>query len=383
MADLDLYIVDDEEIHNMLVNYVEENIDEKLYPGDERKIFMEAQTSFMVGFLVRLNEYFNQRFAQYAKGRILDAHGENEDCYRLQATKAVTTERFSITNAMEFNIVIPEGTRVTADNEKYFATDEAAVITAGNTYVDIPISAVDGGSSYNGFAAGQVNKLVDLVEYISSVENLTETTGGDDGEPYPEVDGGVGDEHYYERIRLAKSSKSTAGARSLYEYYAKSADASIENVEVQSPAPGRINLAVSCKNGTVPSQAVLDAVLATCSAETVRPLGDNVTVSAITQVTYDIELTYYTTESEESDVIQAVEGENGAIARYNLWQSEEIGRAINPDRLRAEILKSEEQPVGAEFVTIVKPEFRLLSAGQVAKWSGNMTVTHSTSYPEE
>lgn len=113
-----------------------------------------------------------------------------------------------------------------------------------------------------------------------------------------------------------------------------------------------------------------------------RPLGDKLTVSKISQVSYDIELTYYTTQEEENDVVKEVEGENGAIERYNSWQSSEIGRAINPDRLRSEILKSDKKPVGADFVEIVKPVFTKLTSGQVAKWSGKMTVNHKTTLPE-
>lgn len=382
MANIDLFVVDDKEIHNLIVNYVEKELDETLYQGDERKIFMEVMHSFIVVFLTRLNELFNQRFAQYAKGKILDEHGKNENCERLGSTKSQTVERFSLDGALSFNVVIPKGTRVTADNEKYFATDEVAVIYAGATFVDVSVSALEGGSAYNGYIASRITKLVDRVEYISTVTNLTETTGGDDGEPYPEVDGGVGDAHYYERIKLSKSSKSTAGAESLYEYYAKSADASISDVFVNSEQEaGTINLTVCLKDGAVPSQAILDKVLAACSAKDVRPLGDKVTVSGIAQELYDIELTYYTSEAEESDTVAAIEGDGGAIERYNAWQCGEIGRAINPDRLRAEILKSDTRTVGAEYVEITKPIYTVLDSTKVAKWSGKMIVNHKTTAP--
>lgn len=382
MADIDLFVVDDEEIHNLVVDYVEKELDETLYQGDERKIFLEVMNSFLVGFLVKLNELFNQRFAQYAKGKILDAHGENENCPRLEAKKSQTIERFSIGAALNTNVVIPKGTRVTADNEKYFVTDEVAVIYAGSTYVDVKVSALEGGSSYNGFTVGQINKLVDRVEYISTVSNLEITSGGDDGEPYPEVDGGVGDVHYYERIKLAKSSKSTAGAESTYEYYAKSADVSISDVYVNSDnEAGTITITVCCENGAIPTEDILKKVEEACSAKEVRPLGDKVVVTGIEQLSYDIELVYYTTEEEENETITAIEGKNGAIERYNAWQCGEIGRAINPDRLRAEILKSDTKTVGANYVEIVSPSYKTLASNQVAKWSGNMNVTHKTTNP--
>ena len=351
-------------------------MNETLYPGDERKIFTEILLGWTVQFLVKLNELFNQRFAQYASGGILDAHGENEGCERLGKTSATATEQFNIASALSYNVVIPKGTRVTGDNNKYFATDSVAVIYAGQTSVTVGITAVEGGSSYNGYSIGQLNKLVDRIEYISSVSNTTATSGGDDGEPYPEEDNGIGDEHYYERIKLSKATKSTAGAENTYIYYAKTADPSITDVYPSSPSEGTVNLAIACANGAVPTQAILDKVQAVCSAKEVRPLGDNLTVSAITQIPYDIELTYYTTQAEEVATIAEVEGEGGAIDRYNEWQVESIAKDINPDRLRAEILKSDTKLVGADRVTITKPVYTQLSAGQIAKFSGTITVTH-------
>lgn len=384
MANIDLFVVDDKEIHNLIVESVEKELDETLYQGDERKLFLEAIHAVVVPFLTRLNELFNQRFAQYAKGKILDEHGLNENCERLAATKAHTTVRFALGSAVAFNVVIPQGTRVTADNEKYFETDSVAVIYAGNEYVDVSVVAVEGGSAYNGYTTGQINKLVDKVEYIATVSNLDATVGGDDGEPYPEVDGGLGDSHYYERIKLAKSAKSTAGSENMYVYYAKSADASIEDVyPVADQEAGTIELVVSCKDGAIPTKEVLDKVLEVCSAKDVRPLGDKLVVTGVAQKTYDIELVYYTTEAEESDVVNEVEGVGGAIERFNTWQSSEIGKTINPDRLRAEILKSDTKPIGADYVEIVKPTYTVLQPNQVAKWSGVMNVTHKTTVPSE
>ncbi len=376
MAELDLFNVDDQEIYDRIVGYIEGKLDETLYPGDERKIYAEILTAWVVDFFTEKNAEFNQRFAKYAKGKILDAHGENEGCPRLDKTAATTIMRFEISSAIGQNVVVPAGTRVTPDNNHYFKTDSVAVISAGSTYVDVSASAVEGGEDYNGFAAGQINKLVDRVEYIATVKNLTESSGGDNGEPYPEEDDGVGDEHYYERIRLVKSQKSTAGAETTYEYYAKSADPTISDVKVTSPSAGNIRLVITCAGGAVPSQDVLDRVLAACSAKDVRPLDDYVEAVGVTQVPYDIELTYYVASNEEDATVEAIEGDGGAIDRFNAWQCAENGTDINPDRLRAEILKSDTKSVGAERVVITKPVYTELDDTKIAIWSGNMTVTH-------
>lgn len=91
------------------------------------------------------------------------------------------------------------GTRITTDGSVYFATDQIAVLQAGKLSVDVQATCTEGGSAYNGFTTGTINTLVDLIPYISSAVNITDSVGGDDGEPYTEA----GDEKFRERIRLA------------------------------------------------------------------------------------------------------------------------------------------------------------------------------------
>lgn len=50
MAELDLFVVEDIDVQNAIVDYVTQNLNETLYPGDERKIYMEVLTSYLVGF---------------------------------------------------------------------------------------------------------------------------------------------------------------------------------------------------------------------------------------------------------------------------------------------------------------------------------------------
>lgn len=376
MAELDIITTDSRTIYTNTIGSLESELNEPLYPGDERRLFAEAQNAFLTSYQNTANEQFKQRFMQLSSGEVLDAHGESEGCWRLEKKKARTIQRFSIAAEQKMNVVIPVGTKVTADSEKYFQTVEVAVIEAGKLYVDTIVEAVDGGADYNGYAIGLINLLVDQLPYAASVSNLEVTYGGDNGEPYPEEDGGAGDENYKERIRLVQSSKSTAGAESTYEYYAKSADASIEDVKVTSPNPCEINILVLCKDGKIPDDKLLTKVTEAVTAKEVRPLGDRVTVSGVEPVTYDIELVYYMPVDEENAVVEHVEADGGAIDKYIAWQCEKIGRAINPDRLRGEILKSVVNPVGAERVEIVSPTYQALTSIQIAQWSGKATVSH-------
>lgn len=234
MENLSFLETDADAIYDVVITALERNVNESLYPGDERRIFGDALVAVFVSVFNQVNDACKQKMLQYASGQVLDALGERYACYRIEPKPAKTILRFSVKSQVAGNILIEEGTRVTPDYDVYFKTVEAAVLQAGKLYVDIQAESVGSGEKYNNYLVGTVNQLVDLVPYIDFVENIDITHSGDDGEPYPEADDGVGDEHYRERIRLAPTALSVAGPRDAYEYHAKSADASIIDVAVLS-----------------------------------------------------------------------------------------------------------------------------------------------------
>lgn len=234
MDKLSFLETDSTRIYNTVIKSLEKSVNEPLYPGDERRIFGDALVAVIVSIYTAANEACKEKMLQFAKGNVLDAIGERYACDRLPPIAAKTTLRFSVSELLDKNIIIPKGTRVTPDNEVYFQTTEAAVLQAGKYSVTVPAECTETGEAYNGYSIETIKQLVDLIPFIDGVENIVETFDGDDGEPYPEVDGGIGDDHYRERIRLAPTSLTSAGPRDAYEFYAKSADASIADVAIIS-----------------------------------------------------------------------------------------------------------------------------------------------------
>lgn len=221
--DIKLTTTDASTLYKTIITELEKGAGEPLYPGDERRIFGEALVPVFVALYNSLNDVGRQTLLRYARGEVLDAIGERQDVKRLEGTPAKTTMRFSVSTPQEKNIIIPKWTKVTPDSENYFATDEIAVLQAGAYSVEVPTSAVSNGTKFNGYAAGTITTIVDLIPYIESVTNLTETAGGDDGEPYTTE----GDNRLRERIRLAPAKRSTAGPEQAYIYWAMTADSSI------------------------------------------------------------------------------------------------------------------------------------------------------------
>lgn len=430
-------------IYAEIITSLESSVGEPLYPGDERRIFGEALVALVVSLFNSMNDAAKQKMLRYARGSVLDALGERAGVQRIGESPASTTLRFSIEAPLEENVIIPQGTRVTNDSTHYFATVGAAVITAGETSVEVEARSVGGGTEFNGFEPGTITTIVDPVLYVDEVTNTTITTGGDDVES---------DDSFRERIKAAPSMLSTAGPVNSYKYWAMSADSSIADVVVKSETevitreldvtaqkaykggsqlqpdtlvvykadgaeaaketdytatfedelltititPGgalkdaaKIKISIEtanegvvkiipiCDGGQIPDQTILQKVYDACNADEVRPLTDMVKVEAPTVETYDIELTYYTTAADESGCIQTVESAGGAIDKFNDWQCAELGRSINPDKLRALILApTEEGAVAATRVEITKPTFREISDTSIARFSGTKTIKH-------
>lgn len=372
MADFDFVETDSAKIYTAVIGSLMDHCNEPLYPGDQRRIFGEGLVMVLTALYSEFNDAMKQRTLRYARGTVLDAIGERYGVNRLAPANASAVFRFTASSSQLENIIIPAGTRVTSDGSVYFATQETAVLPAGESHVDLVCVCISGGSANNGYTEGSISTLVDLIPYIASAVNITVTTGGDDGEPY----NADGDNKYRERIRLSPASLSTAGPESAYRYFALSADPDIVDVAIVCPEnePNTVNIYPLMTGGELPDEETLQKVL-DVFADDVRPMTDKVQALIPEAVQYSVEIKYYCTKDDEASTIQTIEGDGGAIDKYNEWQTAALGRSINPDQLRRFIL-APTVGTGALRVEVVRPTFAELSKSQVAKLSGSPIVTH-------
>lgn len=373
MADIDFMNISAADIVERLVTETEDQLGEPLYPGDERRLFLEALAPVIVGIINDANDACKQRLLRYARNEVIDALGKRMQVDRLEATAAKCVLRFSLAAARDRSTFIPQGTRATPDGTCHFATTSAATIAAGATYVDVSAECTTGGAAYNGYGVGAIATITDLIPYVAGVTNLDATHGGDDGEP--QDSGGEGDERYRERVRLAPAKLSTAGPQASYVYHAMSASPLITDVNpINDHAAGTVELIIMTEDGD-PSEDVINAVIAACNAENVRPLNDKLIVSGPSRVEYGIQVKYYVTAETEQAAVAAIEGEGGALDQYNAWQQEKIGRDINPDKLRGLCL-APTSGTGALRMEITAPVFKTLTEKQLAKFNGTLQVSH-------
>ena len=380
----------------------EQGVDDwTLYPGDERYQILQAMAYCNMVFLAKINKAFLNSLIDHATAEALDEIGKIRNCFRKEPGKSVVTLRFSLAGAVTKDSTIPKGVKVTADKKIFFVTKESCTIPAGQVYADVEAECTIGGTDSQKFDVGKINTIIDVTP-AAGVSNLNIPSGADNGEPYPydpknhpDGDNGEGDELFRERIKLAYATVSTAGAETTYTYWAKSANSTICDIRVLADKdPNIIDLIVLCagdvecpaiKNGKysagiLPEESILQAVLEKCQSKDHRPQGDEVSAYAPELVNYDIELKYYTTDSEELQCVETIEGVDGAIQKYLEWQDSVIGKHINPDKLEALCVHpnwtSEKTLKGAVRVELVKPEHLDLTGRQVARFSGNLTVTH-------
>lgn len=348
-----------------VLNKLQKDVGETLYPGDERRIFGEAMSALLVIAFNEMDETAKNSLLKYAIGECLDYIGDSYECKRLDAEKAYTTLRYSLGEAYSSDITVPAGTRAATGDGYYFATDEDLVIAAGDTYADVTAHAIEGGTEFNGLLPGTVTTMVDLISYVDAVTNTTATQGGTDEES---------DDDYRERIRLRLSSYSTAGTYNSYRYWALSADNDVADAFIVTPSANVIYVYIITTSGELPSAELIAKVQSVVGADDVRPLNDNVTTKAPATSDYDIELKYYVNSENEDAVVEAIEGEGGALEQYRLWQDTVIARDINPDKLKRLLLDA-----GADRVEVTYPEYTSLTGAIVAHYDGDditANVTH-------
>lgn len=331
-----------------------------LSTGDPISLMLDACAVQLYQVLLYVDRAGKMNLLKYAYGAYLDNLGALKGLTRKEATAAVVTMRFSLEEALDFIVSIPAGTRVKAGT-LFFATDDYTEIPVGETYADIACTCQTAGTEGNGFAIGDITGLADSVAYISSVSNTDESSGGTDEEE---------DEDFIERIYYAPSGYSTAGPMDAYISKVEEYSSAIGSVVVTSPSACAVNVYILMEDGSLPTEAVREALREYLSADELRPLTDQVTVLSPSTVNFDIDVTYYisTSDSTQAETIQ--QDVEAAIEEYVEWQTGNIGIDINPSELHRAIIDA-----GAKRCVISSPNFVQIGRTEVAR-IGTKTVVY-------
>lgn len=318
---------DTAELEALLVASYEKITGVSMAPASPERLFVKWVTAIILQERALNNYTGNQNIPSRAEGENLDALGElfylTE---RPQAQSAVCTQRFHVSQAQNFAVLIPAGTRVTdASRTLTWETVNDAYVQAGETWADVQVKCQEVGIIGNGYAAGQINTIVDVYDYYSACENITVSGDGADT---------ATDEEFYELMRASQDAYTTAGSEGAYIYHAKRVSTEIADVAVTRPADGCVALYVLMEDGTAAGTEVKNAVQAACSPADVRPLTDQVSVADPETVEYDIDFKFYIPQSSPYSSTEILKAVDEAVEKYEAWQSGKLGRDINPDKLR-------------------------------------------------
>lgn len=358
----DVISMDPKYWYDKMIRELEQEIGETLYPGDERRIVAEELFYIIMSIANFANARANAQLIVSAVGDDLEALGALLGVSRLPASAATVTMKFTVAAPAGETVVVPAGTRVTADGKLFFATMEQTSAAYDVGSVDIDTIALTAGAAANDISAGSITTLVDPIPYISAVTNSAAPSGGSDIED---------DDSLRRRIMLAPHSFSSAGAAKSYEYWARTADPAVADAKAASPSAGVVNVTVLMDGGKIPTAAQLKAVENVLSAQTVRPLGIQVNVVAAEAVSYTATAKYYISSDDTAEINAIKSRVESAYADYLVWQKAVLGRAINPDELRRRLLTA-----GANRVDLSSPQWTTLDDDQVAAESTSSALTY-------
>ncbi|MBM7592246.1 baseplate assembly protein [Brevibacillus fulvus] len=354
LPDIQFINVDAEKTTNEIITIYEALAERSLYPGDPIRLFLTALAQIIIQQRVLINQTALKNLLRYASGDILDHIGAFYKVPRLAAQASRTTVQFTLSTALSSVTLIPAGTRVgpAGANGLFYETVGPLEIKAGSLTGSVEAICTTAGVIGNDFLPGQINTLIDPIPFVQSVSNVNTTSGGAERES---------DDHYRERIYNAPESFSVAGPDGAYRFLAASAHPLIVDVSVDSPNPGVVKIVPLLEGGELPSQEILDSVLAKCSASDKRPLTDLVTVVEPNVRKYDISLTYWISVSRAAEAQTIQTTVKQAVENYILWQKSKLGRDVNPSELTRLVMQA-----GAHHVKVDSPEYTELQNDQVA-----------------
>lgn len=358
----DISFVDDitfEDILNEMVADYESEYEKQtqnkiiLRPGDKEHIHLKIEAAQYYQMYLKLDYAAKMNLLKYSKGDFLKHLGAFKKTFIDKPKAAVVKARFTLSEVRKGAVYIPQGTRITAGDGIYFATNDYAEVPAGESYVDIYCTCQTVGTIGNDYTAGQISIIVDPVPYVAAVENIEKSQGGTGEET---------EEAFRERIFLAPSAYSVAGPADAYEYWVKQYNsAAIEDVRIYEPKDAVVDIRVLLKGGDLPTEAFCSDVLNYLYDNPIIPLTDKVTVKPPDVVKYDLKATYYIDKSNMNNIATIQTSIEQAKETFLNWQKTKIGRDINPDALKEFV-----RAAGGKRVVIESPEFTVIPETSIA-----------------
>ncbi|HJB56737.1 MAG TPA: baseplate J/gp47 family protein [Candidatus Flavonifractor intestinipullorum] len=243
-----------------------------------------------------------QAFPQTAQGTYLDYHAETRGIQRSVATAAEGYLRFQVDTAVAQDLSIPAETVCMTVEGRRFQTVEAAVLEAGELYVDVLSKALEPGSGGN-VAAGTVIRMAVAPAGVKSCTNPAAFVGGADQE---------GDEAL--RIRVLDSFKRLPNGANAAFYEREAMNfpgVAAAKAVGRARGIGTVDVYVATEAG-LPGTELLEAIEADLQAK--REIAVDVEVCAPQEQTVDVTVAIQAAEGYTYD--QAEDEADAAIRAH-------------------------------------------------------------------
>lgn len=321
--------------------------------ADDRRIILQTGAYYIFQAYMYIDHAGKMGLLKYSQGEYLENLGAMKHVTREEPKSATTTIRFRMNEERSAVVGIPKGTRLTAGDQVYFATDEYCEISLGQLWVDVGATCTVAGSIGNQYDIGDIKTIVDPVPYIDGGQNITKPENGADLES--------DDPSYRERIYIAPASYSTAGTEDSYEYFIRQYNPGISDIRITVPENCVVRIQYLLQDGEVPGEESMKGLLEYISEKERKVLCDKLEVVAPDQVSYDLNVKYYINQSDKNRADMIQKNVEAAVEEYLLWQRNRMGRDINPDMLRKLMVSA-----GAKRIEVISPEFTVIGPGAVA-----------------
>ncbi|HDW3917784.1 baseplate assembly protein [Enterobacter kobei] len=170
------------------------------------------------------------------------------------------------------------------------------------------------------------------------------------------------------RAQAAFEGLSVAGPTAAYEYFARSASGKVADAKASSPAPAEVIVSVLSSEGDGTASAELIATVnAALSDDSVRPVGDRLTVQSAEIVNYEIAATLYFYPGPESEPIA-----DAAEEALQSWLADQGG--IGRDVARSAIMAALHVQ-GVQRVEVQSPPANVVISDTQAARCTSVTIT--------
>lgn len=353
-----------EEIYQGLASEFQAQTGQTAGASSELAVRFYAVAAQLYSLYVQAEWTRRQCFPQTAQGEELDKHAALRGVARRKAIRAAGTVRFFVDAAKDTDTGVSAGTVCMTAAGVRFTTNADGAVPAGELYCEVPVTAVEAGTSGN-VGKGTIVYMALPPAGIAACVNPEPLGGGQDEE---------GDEELRGRVLATFRRLANGANNAFYQQTAMSFDGvAAVTVLPRNRGVGTVDIVPAARGG-VPDKELLDALQA--RFDQVREIACDVKVAAPTVESVDVSAKLWAKRDADYETLaQAVK------SRLEGWFN---GERLGKDLPRAQLISLVYGVEGVANCELTAPAEDLALDSVTLPVLGTLTITDGTApAPEE